>query len=272
MNYTNKNIFDLLNKKAFEYLDSYTELNEELLTENRIQFLKDTTKELDTSHDPQGEHKDTPSIIQHLADNADPTRNKAHTQYAVGLYKAKSIRQEDAPRLNAALTNFDMYKAKLSPEDKQLTVKSYPTISSIEDKIAPHLGTMVSKKQAEKTLDQPGHRLVYDDKDISVYHLTDEDASKNLYGGGHERGGTGTSWCTAARSGNNLFKHYSGQGPIHVIHDKKNNEVYQIHIPKEGEDGSYQFMNRKNKEITPEQFSTIQKPFHKFIEKHENEI
>lgn len=266
MEYSNKNIFDMLNKKAFEYLDSYTDLNEEMLTENRIQFLKDTTKELDTSHDTTAEHRDTPSIIQHLADNADPTKNKAHTQYAVGLYKAKAIRQEDAPRLKAALENFDKYKGKLNPEDKQLTVKKYPTISSIEDKIEPHLGTMTSKKEAERTLDQPGHRLVYDDKDISVYHLTDKDASKALYGGGYQRGGTGTTWCTAARSDDNRFDHYHAQGPFHVIHDKKTGEVYQMH-PE-----SNQFKDKKDNEITPTQFASIQKPFHKFLEKHEAEI
>ena len=235
---------------------AYIMLSENILLEDRLDFLKTNTKTLDTSHDTTGEHKNTADIVQHFADHGDPTKNKIHTQYAIGLYRSKAIRQEDASRLKSALTDFDKYKGKLKPEDKQLTTKNYPNIASIEDKIAPHLGTMTSKKEAEKTLEQPGHKLVHDDKDISIYHLTDAEASKNLYGGGHQRGGTGTSWCTAARSGDNMFDRYAKQGKIHVIHRKSDGAVFQMH-PNSGS-----LMDHKDNPITPEDFKSISPALH----------
>jgi hypothetical protein len=236
---------------------AYVMMNESILLEDRLQYLKDNTKKLDTSHDTTGEHKDTPAIVQHLADHADPSKNKQHTQYAVGLYRNKAIKQEDAPRLKSALENFDKYKAKLAPEDKQLTTKNYPSISHIEDKIAPHLGTMASKKEAEKNLDQPGHKLVHEDKDIAIYHLSKKEPSQNLYGGGHQRGGTGTSWCTAARSDNCMFDQYHKQGKLHVVHDKSNGKVYQYHTE------SNSFMDAKDNPIEPEDFKKIAPALHK---------
>ena len=235
---------------------AYIMIQENLLLEDRLAYLKDNTKTLSTDHDTTGVHKTTADIVQHLADHADPSANKVHTQYAVGLYRNKAIRQEDAPRLKAALTSFDKYKGKLKPEEKQLTTKNYPNIASIEDKVAPHEGTMTSKKEAQKTLDQPGHKLVHDDKDISIYHLTDAEASKNLYGGGHQRGGTGTSWCTAARSDNNMFSQYHSQGPIHVIHRKSDGAVFQAH-PE-----SNSFMDAKDNPISAEDFKSISVPLH----------
>ena len=243
-------------KKASEIEIAYVMLLENLLVEDRLDFLKQNTKTLDTAHDTTGQHKETADIVQHMADHADPTSNKSLTQYAVGLYRNKAIRQEDAPRLKAALTDFEKYKGKLKPEEKQLTTKQYPNIASIEDKIAPHVGTMTSKKEAEKTLEQPGHKLVHDDKDIAIYHLTDAEASKNLYGGGHQRGGTGTSWCTAARSDNNMFKQYHEQGPIHVIHRKSDGAVFQMH-PE-----SNSFMDAKDNPISPEDFKSIAPALH----------
>lgn len=243
-------------KKSSEIAIAYVMLNEDILVEDRIQYLKDNTKTLDTSHDTTGEHKDTADIVQHFADHGDPSKNKSNTQYAVALYRNKVIRQEDAPRLKNAITDFEKYKGKLKPEDKQLTTKNYPNIASIEDTIAPHQGTMTSKKEAQKTLEQPGHKLVHDDKDIAIYHLTDAEASKNVYGGGHQRGGTGTSWCTAVRSDNNNFKQYADQGKIHIIHRKSDGAVFQMH-PE-----SASFMDHKDNPISADDFKSIATPLH----------
>lgn len=242
----------IINEVAIAYVLS----NESLLLEDRMDYLKQNTKPLSTDHDTLAKHKDTPSIIQHLADHGDPTKNKSHTQYLIGLYRNKTIRQEDTPRIHTALTDFEKYKGKLKPEEKQLTTKVYPSIASVEDKIAPHLGTMASKKEAQRTLDQPGHKLVHDDKDISIYHLTDAEASKALYGGGHQRGGTGTSWCTAARSEGNMFKNYAEEGPIHVVHRKSDGAVFQYH-PE-----SNSFMDAKDDPISAEDFKSIAPALH----------
>lgn len=242
-----------LNEAQIAYVMSQTNV----LLESRLDYLKANTKTLTTDHDTTGTLKSTPDIIQHLADHGDPTANKIHTQYAVGLYRAKAIKQEDSGRLKAALIGFEKYKGKLDLEDRQLTPKKYPTIASIEDKIAPHLGTMTSKREAQKNMDQAGHKNVYDDDNISVYHLTSEDASKSIYGGGHQRGGTGTSWCTAARGESSHFTNYANLGNLHVIHRKSDGAVFQMH-PE-----SNSFMNAKDEEITPQEFKSIAPSLHK---------
>ena len=236
---------------------AYVMIQESILVEDRLQYMKDNTKTLSTDHDEFAKHQSTPDIVQHFADNADPTSNKSHTQYAVGLYRNKTIKQEDAPQLKEALTNFEKYKAKLKPEERQVNTKTYPRVSDLTDKIAPHMGTMASKKEAERTMEQPGHKLLHDDKDISIYHLTDKDASKAIYGGGASRGKTGTDWCTAARSEHNMFDNYSGgEKKVHVIHRKSDGAVFQM-APENNE-----FMDAKNNPISAEDFKSIAPALH----------
>lgn len=237
---------------------AYVMLNESILLEDRLQYLKDNTKPLDTSHDQMAQHKTTADIIDHFATHADPSKNKVHTQFIVGLYKNKKIRQEDAPRIKDVLTNFDKYKNKLAPEEKQLNLKTYPTLSALEDKIHPHIGTVVSKNAAQTELNQPGHELKYEDDNIKVFKLTSKEASQNLYGGGHQRGGMGTSWCTAARSDNCMFDHYSKpDSPLHVVHRKSDGAVFQYHT------NSNQFMDAADNEISKEDFMSIAPSLHK---------
>lgn len=239
------------------FKEVYGTLNEEMLAESRLDFLKEQNKTISTDHDTLATHHDAGAIIDHFAEHADPTKNKAHTQYIIGLYKNKSIRQEDAPRIKESLSNFEKYKGKLTPDEKQLTTKNYPSVASIEDKIQPHMGTVVSKKQAEKTLDQPGHELKYEDENIKVYHLHDKEASQNLYGGGHQRGGLGTSWCTAARSENCMFDKYRKDGNLHVVHDKDTGKVFQYHT------SSNSFMDAKDEPISTDDFKKIAPSLHK---------
>lgn len=238
-------------------LAHYSQLDESLLTEaqlnflveNRIEFLKKNNATLDTSHDPHGEHKDAGAIIDHFADKADPTKNKSHTQWIVGQYKKKNIRQEDAGRIHGALKDFESYKGKLANKD----INSYKKVSDVEDAVAPHLGTHVSKKAETKAIKHEGADLKYEDDHISIHHIKSEDAAKHY--------GKGTKWCTAADN-NNMFSHYHKDGPIHIIHDKTNGRKYQFHS------ASNQFMDEKDNEISKEDFHSIKHSFHKAIDKH----
>jgi hypothetical protein len=234
---------------------SYILSNENLLMEDRMDYLRNNTPKLSTAHDVTAFHQDTPSIINHFAENADPSTNKKYTQYILGLYRKGLVRQEDAPRIKGAIGSFDQYQHKLPVEDRQLSLKKYPNLSSIEEKMQPHLGTL-SKTQAKTDLDQPGHELKYEDDKIKVYKLTSEKASRNLYGGGHMRGGLGTSWCTAADSDNNMFDHYHEQGPLQVIHRKSDGAVFQAHAV------GNQFMNAKDEEISKDDLLSLAPGIH----------
>lgn len=250
---------------------SYVMSNPNLLMEDRIQFLKDNTKKLDTSHDTTAEHQETPDIIQHFADHGDPTKNKVHTQYLVGLYKNKQIRQEDTDRLHTALSNFEKYKTKLSPQEKQVNLKNYPHISDLEAKVKPFLGTAVTnsekqqelRKQADDSL--PGHEKKFEDDKIKIFHLKDADTSKKLYASTNDKTPGAvkpTEWCTARDTSNNMFDRYHKDGPLFVVHRKSDGAVFQYHPH------SAQFMDAEDKPINKEDFLSIHKSLHKAWEKH----
>lgn len=226
-----------------------TESQLNFLVESRIEFLKKNNPTISTEHDPHGEHKDAHAIIDHFATHADPTKNKAHTQWIVGQYKKGNIRQEDAGRVHTALKHFEMYKSKLANKD----LNGYKKVSDVEDATAPHEGTHVSKKAETRAIKHEGADLKYEDDHITIHHIKTEDAAKHY--------GKGTKWCTAADN-NNMFKHYHNDGPIHIIHDKKNGRKYQFHA------ASNQFMDEKDNTISKEDFDSIKPSFHKAIDKH----
>jgi hypothetical protein len=232
-----------------------TEAELQLVVENRVEFLKKNNPTLDTSHDPHGQHKDANNIIDHLATHADPTKNKSHTQWLVGQYKKKNIRQEDAGRAHAALSGFEKYKGKLANKD----INSYKKVSDVEDAVAPHEGTHASKKEETKAIKHEGADLKYEDEHVKIHHIKTEEAAKHY--------GKGTKWCTAADK-DNMFSHYHKDGPIHVITHKTEKDSegrprkFQFHA------ASNQFMDEKDNEISHEDFNKIKPSFHKAIDAH----
>ena len=218
-------------------------LYESMLLEDRIQFLKDRNQSIDTSHDPLAQHRNSNDIIDHFAQNADPSKNKQHTQWILGQYKKKNIRQEDAPTINDTLTEFEKYKSKLDKRD----INQYKSVGEVSDAILPHIGTPITKK--EETIDsiRHGHTLIHDDNGTKVYRLEPTEAGKKasqeIYGGGSKLGGAHTDWCTAARSQQCMFSHYNkDEDALHVIHTP-DGEVYQAHV------GTKQLMDRRNDDI-----------------------
>lgn len=219
-----------------------------VLTEDRVDFLKEKNPVIDTSHDKNAASWDTTAsaVIDHLAAKADPTKKKIHTQWILGQYKQKNIRLEDSPRVNAALSEFEKHKAKLSKKD----INQYKNIGEIEDAVQPHFGTAASNAEKIKQTTEKGRTLIHAGKDgTHVYRLEPtpegKEASQNIYGGGHSAGGTHTSWCTAARSEQCMFDHYSKSQPLHVIHTPSG-KVYQAHPV------ANQLMNSRDEPVSAE--------------------
>lgn len=252
-----------------------TEEEVAMLIEARIDTIKEKNPVLSTEHDHFAEHKDAGAIIDHLANNADPTRNKAHTEYLVGQYKQGAIRQEDAPQIHATLSEFERVKSKLPVEQRQVTKKVFPTIGAIRTAIAPFADVVGKKSERNarsqerkavlNNLDIPGkHELVLQHPEADVYELRDKETSKTLYGGGAE-GKTeshphATGWCTATRNEKeNMFDRYTkdknvvGQkgNTLLVFHRKSDGEIFQAH-PITG-----QFQDRRNDEISFNDFGSI---------------
>ena len=225
-------------------------LYESMLLEDRIQFLKDRNQSIDTSHDPLAIHKDSNDIIDHFAQNADPTNNKSHTQWILGQYKKGNIVQSDAVKIHGILSNFEKYKPKLDKKD----INQYKTTNDIEGAVSPHIGSAVTRKEKSVEAESMGRTLVHqDDSGLKVYKLENtpegKSASQDIYGGGYELGGTHTSWCTSARGDKNLFAEYSKHGHLHVIHTPSGN-VYQAHH-KIGQlmDSHNKSVNNKNEDV-----------------------
>jgi hypothetical protein len=257
-----KSIYDSISKA---YLNMLVEeyLSEEMLMEDRLDRIKTDNKFLDTSHDPYAIHRDPESIIDHLAEHGDPSTNKIHTQYLVGLYKRKAIRQDDVQKINGVLRQFDTYKQFLQPTEKQLTVKGYPNIASIEDKIAPHIGKATSVKDAREKLrtnplDMEGHRQVWADNNISAYNVTDKEVSRKLYANEKSKrpGAFPTNWCTAREDEKNMYDDYKKDGDLIAIHHK-DGSVYQYFV------NGGEFKDRNNKDISDDDWNKLKDSVHK---------
>ena len=55
--------------------------------------------------------------------------------------------------------------------------------------------------------------------------------------------GNGTRWCTATRESDEWYNHYSEQGPLYILIDKKTKDKYQFHFESD------QFMNKQDIDI-----------------------
>ena len=230
------------------------ELYEEILEENRIDFLKQKFPSVNTSHDPYALHKDPHAVIDFLANHVDPTKNKAHTQWLVNRYHRGAFRQEDAGRVRDALINFDQHNNKLPVEQRD--IGKYGKISDLESVVAPHIGTANTK--AERIMGQqelPGLEKKYEDDNIKIHHLKDKDTSCKVFGGE-------TKWCTASKDeDHNMFDHYNSEGRLHVITRKKDGAVFQYHV------NSNQFMDKNDDPISTEDFNSIKDSLHKAWDK-----
>lgn len=198
-------------------------VNEEVLLENRIEFLKQQNPSIDTSHDTLAKHKDAGDIIDHFAKKADPTPTKAHTQWIVNQYKKQSIRQEDAPHIKSTLNDFETVKNRLEKKD----INQYKDIGELRDAVATQKTHAVKAVKAKKvTAEKKTADLekMYDEDGVTGYKIPNKESSIRNYGpAGVVKP---THWCTAANSGNNMFNQY--KGGKYTMHFP-NDEVLQFH-------------------------------------------
>ena len=207
-------------------MKSYQTLLEsfELLTEDRIDYLKNQYKDkLSTDHDQLAKHKESDKIIDHFASKADPSTGKVHTQWLVGQYAKKNIRQEDAPQLKSTLNDFALVKDNLEKKD----LNQYKDVGELRDAIATQKATVEKKIKAKKTEAEEksaSMEKLYDEDGVTGFKIPNKAASIKNYG---PQGTLAqTHWCTAANSDNNMFNHY--KGGKYTMHFP-NGEVLQYH-------------------------------------------
>ena len=180
---------------------------------------------IDVSHDSLGQHKESDNIIDHFANNADPSKDKKYTHWIVSKYNKGQFRQEDHARIHDALNNFENHKNKLQNKD----INQYKHISDVEDAVDSQTKTK-SNKEVKKEIKHEGADLIHSEDGMTVHRLKTKEGACSY--------GAGTRWCTAAKR-DNMFDQYNKKGPLYVVHtpDKRK---YQFHFQ------SSQFMNEKD--------------------------
>ena len=164
----------------------------------------------------------------------DPTTNKQYMVWLANQYIANKFRLEDQPRIIDALTNFESIKSRLPEKD----IGKYD-LHSLEDTIDRALGSELGSKEALSSGTfpvVPDSEILYNGPLGQLSIPKTKKASCEL--------GTGTKWCTAAKS-DNLFTHYDRQGPLYIWRDKDGSK-YQFHFP------STQFMDSRDRRISTE--------------------
>ena len=223
-----------------------------LILEDRLNKIKDIFKnKIDTSHDTLAQHKDSDAIVDHFATHADPSQNKAHTQWIVSRYRQGQFRQEDHPRIHEALSTFDKpsVKTALKAAKKPTDINQYKSLSDLEDAVEPHKEA-ISGKEKEKKIKSEGADLVHSGNGVTIHHIKTKGAACSY--------GAGTKWCTAGEK-NNMFDHYNKEGPIFVIQHQ--GRKYQFH------NDSYQFMDEKD---NPTDISKVHPDIQKEMAKSEH--
>lgn len=219
-----------------------------LILEDRIEFLKSKNEYMDTSHDLNAVHKNSSDIIDHFANNADPSKNKSYSQWIISQYKSKKIKQEDANKIHDVISSFDRYKPNLDKKD----INQYKSLSEIESEVSPHIGSAVTRKEKSKVAQIKGRSLIHEDESgLQVFRLENSEegkkASQDIYGGGHELGGAHTNWCTASRGNKNEFDSYNKSGNLYVIHTPSK-RVYQA-FPHRIDYEGYELRDSENKPV-----------------------
>ena len=212
------------------------QLYEEVLMEDRIDYLKSKWPEINTSHDASAVHRKAGDVIDFMAGAIDPTKNKSYTQWLTHRYNSGAFRQEDAPRVKETLQDFEEKKHHLPAEQRD--IGRYKKLSDVRDAVAPFAGKTGEDIQRERMAsaqpdEEPGFVKHYEDPHIKVHELKDEKTSQRLFGRPR------TEWCTAWEGNSCRFKNYvhedEDKGPLFVVTRKKDNAVSSDNEPVHGQ-------------------------------------
>ena len=210
--------------------------------EGRIDFLKTKHQDgIDSSHDSLAKHREPHDIIDHFADNADPSKKKVYTQKIVDWYKNKDFRQEDHGRVRQTLKDFETHKKKLPHADIS-KYKSFHHLNSALADFKPKQTNMDWGKFSQDDLNHlngKGSTVIHDEPKYTVREVHDQRAMDIL--------GKGTKWCVVSNkhrdrslegvgADSSYFDDYKEEHPgskFFHIHDKETGERFLNHHESE---------------------------------------
>lgn len=221
----------------------------QVLVEDRVEDVLKRHTEISTNHDLTGKHNDPKDIINHFAENGDPTDNKQYLDWLIQRYKEGNIRQEDASSLKDVLNHFHRLKNKKTLPQEHRDINKISSAKELRSIVDPHVGGLESKRAIKgdvRYANIPGAKLIHDENGVTVHEVNTHDAACKL--------GAGTDWCTAkpTKDSRNIFHDYTGtteneeepedDKKLYVVHAKDKNgkiQKYQFH----GESAQYMDKN-----------------------------
>lgn len=185
------------------------------------------------------------NIIDYVSE-FDPSKTKANTQWLLNLILKDNIQFEDLPEANNILINFEKNKQKLPVEKRD--INKFKNLGDMFEILNGPLEK--TKSEVNKEIEQQVN-IVYNSPSYKIVIPKTFKASCHY--------GVNTRWCTT--SSDSMFQHYSKQGPLYIILDKKNNKRWQFSF------AAKQYMDEMDRRIDVNSFLSAHPELDKFFEK-----
>jgi hypothetical protein len=169
-------------------------------------------------------------LLLSYIEQGDPTPSKVYTPWLAREVASGNIKnlEDIQSRLTPLLGDYEKYKRKkdFPQEGRDIMRLTAPAFEKIVGEYTPPEEEQKNRGDVE---------TVFDDESVRVLVPKDETAACYY--------GQGTTWCTAATRGNNMFNHYNQQGKMYILLPKTpkyDGEKYQLHFQ------SGQFMDEQD--------------------------
>ena len=150
-----------------------------------------------------------PNLLQKAHEIAHQQQDIYDKQHSEMHSQVHPLQLEDLGRATEALQIFHAVKNQLPEEHRD--INKINSLKHLEKVVEPYR-FRVSKGEQERALRAAGSSLLYEDDDIAVHHVKNQDASCSL--------GAGTRWCVSGRN-HNMFDSYNKDSPLILFTDKK---------------------------------------------------
>jgi hypothetical protein len=192
-----------------------------------------------------------------LQQEADKHYAYGSPDWGVKLEQLQKQFMEDLYKTTEDLQKFHRFKQQIPQEKRDINrIESFDELYELTKDFSIEQATTT---KAERVLQDA--ELVYDGPNWEILIPKSEEASCHY--------GANTRWCTAGSS-NNYYNHYSKQGPLYIIMNKKDpTDKYQFHFE------SNQFMDKEDRSVSlspflndrPELKEFFKEMFKRFLDK-----
>jgi len=167
-----------------------------------------------------------------LQQEADKAYAYGSNEWGVKLEQLQEQFMEDLYKTTEDLQKFHRFKQQIAQEKRDINrVESFDELYELTKEFSLEQATTT---KAERVLQDA--ELVYDGPNWEILVPKSREASCHY--------GANTRWCTAGSS-NNYYDHYSKQGPLYIITNKKDpTDKYQFHFE------SNQFMDKEDRNVS----------------------